>query len=76
MKAAQEKRRRILGHLIGNLFEPAKPLEESESGYLAGSERVSRQHVTSLRKFGYLNGLEPTEKAYLWYQDSLRGENA
>lgn len=74
MKAAQEKRQKVLGQLIGNLFEPASHLVKAGNGYRAGELEVSAQHVGSLRKYGYLNDLAPTEKALLWYQDSLSAE--
>ena len=72
MKERHERRRVILGLMIGNMFERPIPLSQSNGVYRVGSEEVSPQQIRMWKKHGYLDGLELTQKAVLWYQDSLR----
>ena len=75
------KRQPILSRIVGNMFEQGVQLERApegprggDRGFLVGDLPVSRKMVEGLRRDGFLNGMRPTEKAILWYQDSLRDE--
>lgn len=71
----------ILGQLIGNMFEEPKTLiaEKGPRGgirkYLAGDLPISKRRVQRLQRQGWLSDDGPTQKAILWYQDSLRDGN-
>ena len=75
------RQRELLGLLIGNMFELGLPLVRAENGprggdkgYIVGNVSIPTKRVRWLRQNGWLNGDKPTEKAILWYQNSLQDE--